>query len=97
MQPGGNVNLKKNHLKITELLISTMADLSNIPVPSYNLVLRNPHFGIAGHAQAMIKAMLVTKIEDPRIDPGLEQLVLQSGFDQEAEDIYLNVLIDSEK
>ena len=70
-------------------------DGKHIPVPSYNVVLRNPYFGIEGHAQSMIKAMLIQKIEDPRIDPGIEQLVLDSGFDQEAEDIYLNTLIDN--
>jgi hypothetical protein len=71
-------------------------NVNNVPVPSYNLVLRNPHYNIPGHPQGLIKVMLIQKIDDPRIDPAIEQLVLTSGFDEDAEDIYLNTLIDTE-
>lgn len=70
--------------------------MTDTPVPSYNLVLRNPYFGIQGHPQALIKVMLIQKIEDPRIDPGIEKLVLDSGFDHDAEDIYLSTLLDTD-
>lgn len=73
-----------------------MTENNTTQVPSYNLVLRNPHYNIPDHPQALIKAMLIQKIDDPRIDPGIEQLVIESGFDTEAEDVYLNTLIDTE-
>ena len=48
-------------------------DKSSICVPSYNCVLRNPHFGIKNHLQSMIKAMMIQKIDDPSIDQSIEK------------------------
>jgi len=63
-------------------------------IPSYNVVLRNPFFDQSGHAQSLIKCMLIQKIDDPRIDPGIEKMVEESEYDIEGEDIYLTTLID---
>lgn len=63
-------------------------------IPSYNLVLRNPFFGHNGHAQELIKCMLVQKIDDSRVDPGIEKMVEESEFDPDSEDIYMTTLID---
>jgi hypothetical protein len=73
-----------------------MTDNNNIHVPSYNLVLRNPNYGLKEHPHALIKVMLIQKIDDPSIDPSIEKLAIESGFDIDAEDIYLNTIIDKD-